>query len=258
MTDMRFLFSSISVCAALINVIGNKNAHNSDRYVLVALFLCLYLAFVIMFGIKLQTWDDEIPGQCYYANGISMPNSLHPLGDQLYLAVTCLYFFASMAACGIVALNSILQLHHFPVSEYVIPILSAMSIFQGTASPSIFDLVSGAISDVFNSSHAEELSLKEWLASIVQRLRDSGKPLLALAFSTGSDRLKLAVLTLAMLQYPLHIYMIFALRAGNEHLLNGDSENYWGFGQIVALVLLASSVLQGFRAILGRFALVSL
>ena len=241
------------MCAALINVLGNKNAHNSDRSVLVALFLCLYLAFVIMFGIKLQEWDENIPGRCYYANGISMPNSLHPLGDQLYLAMTCLYFFTSMAACGKVALIAFLKLQHFPVPEYLTPTVSAMSIFQGTASPGIFDLVSGAISDVFNSSHAEELSLKEWLTSIVQQLRDSGMPFL-FSLSIGSDKLKFAVLTLAMLQYPLHIYMIFALRAGNEHLLNGDSENYWGFGQIVALVLLASSVLQGFRAILGKFA----
>lgn len=151
-----------------------------------------------------------------------------------------------------VALIAFLKLQHFPVPEYLIPILSTMSIFQGTTSPSIFDLVSGVISDVFNSSHAEELSLKEWLTSIVQQLRDSGKPLLASALS--SDRLKVTVLMLAMLQYPLHIYMIFALRAANEYRLNGDSENYWGFGQIVALVLLTSSILQGFRALLGRFA----
>ncbi len=29
-----------------------------------------------------------------------------------------------------------------------------------------------------------------------------------------------------MLQYPLHIYMI-RITGWNEHLLNGDSENYW-------------------------------
>lgn len=198
-----------------------------------------------MFGIKLQTWDENIPGRCYYVNGISKPNSLHPLGDQLYLAVTCLYFFTSMGACGIVALNMNPQLQRYLALRYLI---SELGSSQKDSSPmKIFEFVSESISNVINKLNAEKLGLKEFgkfMAEWYPRY-----------FALSSlERTKLAVLTRAMLQYPLHIYMIFALRAANEYRLNGDSENYWGFGQIVALVLLASSVLQGFRALLGRFA----
>ncbi|CEI41545.1 unnamed protein product [Fusarium venenatum] len=53
-----------------------------------------------------------------------------------------------------------------------------------------------------------------------------------------------AIVPLAMAQYPLHLYMTIALRAGNESLLSGDSENAWGFGQIVALILYAATLLE--------------
>jgi hypothetical protein len=223
-------------------VIGKKNAHNIDRSVMVIFFLCLYLAFVIMFGLKLGTWDDNIPGRCYYADGISMPNSLHPLGDGLYLAITSLYFFSSMAACGMVAINTSPQLQRFLALEHLIPNLDTQM-----TSLSIFELMSGAISDAIDFIYAGKLSSRELFRSIVQRFRK----FIAVSLHEGSP--KFTILMLAMLQYPLHIYMIFALRAANDHLLKGDSENYWGFGQVVALVLLASSVLQGFRAILGNY-----
>ncbi|KAH7127893.1 hypothetical protein B0J13DRAFT_611481 [Dactylonectria estremocensis] len=53
----------------------------------------------------------------------------------------------------------------------------------------------------------------------------------------------------AMVQYPLHLYMVIALRASNESRLNGDSENAWGFGQIVALIAAVSTILECFRGI---------
>lgn len=193
-----------------------------------------------MFGIKLQSWDDNIPGRCYYANRISIPTSLHPLGDDVYLAMTSLYFFTSMAACGIVALNTNPKLQRYLAIEYLVSDEKGSSL-------TIFDFISCTLSDIANLLYAEKLNLKVLFQSIAQRSRRY------FALVPHDERPKLIVLVLAMLQYPLHIYMIFALRAGNEHRLNGDPENYWGFGQIVALVLLASSVLQGLRAILGGF-----
>ncbi|KAL6923063.1 hypothetical protein FSST1_000337 [Fusarium sambucinum] len=53
-----------------------------------------------------------------------------------------------------------------------------------------------------------------------------------------------AIVPLAMAQYPLHLYMTIALRAGNDSILSGDSENAWGFGQIVALILCAATLLE--------------
>jgi hypothetical protein len=78
------------------------------------------------------------------------------------------------------------------------------------------------------------------------------KPYYVSSFVTNN---KSIVLQLALVQYPLHTYMLIALREGNDKLLDGDSENYWGFGQVVALLLLASSILQGVRLIVGTYLL---
>ncbi|KAH6962393.1 hypothetical protein BKA56DRAFT_597648 [Ilyonectria sp. MPI-CAGE-AT-0026] len=57
------------------------------------------------------------------------------------------------------------------------------------------------------------------------------------------------IVILAMAQYPLHLYMVIALRTANEGRLNGDSENAWGFGQIVALVTAVSTILECIKGI---------
>ncbi|KAK8048146.1 hypothetical protein PG994_009876 [Apiospora phragmitis] len=51
-----------------------------------------------------------------------------------------------------------------------------------------------------------------------------------------------------MIQYPVQGYMMYALRATNEQYLSGSSENEWGFGQIVALVLVVAMVLECVKA----------
>ncbi|KAK7993421.1 hypothetical protein PG989_006802 [Apiospora arundinis] len=54
---------------------------------------------------------------------------------------------------------------------------------------------------------------------------------------------------MAMVQYPVHCYMVWALRASNEPFLSGSSENEWGFGQIVALALVVPMLLQWMKAV---------
>ena len=63
----------------------------------------------------------------------------------------------------------------------------------------------------------------------------------------------MGVLALALVQYPVHSYMVFALRNANEAQLVGDSENTCGFGQVVALALLGASVLECVRAAVGEY-----
>ena len=69
---------------------------------------------------------------------------------------------------------------------------------------------------------------------------------------------KTSVLIITMMQYPVHVYTVFTLRIANEDRLDGDSENNWGFGQVVALALLTSSVLQCIRTVIGKFLIVIL
>lgn len=51
-----------------------------------------------------------------------------------------------------------------------------------------------------------------------------------------------SIVTLAMLQYPLHLYMVITMRTVNRGSLGGDSEDSWGFGQIVALTMLGFTI----------------
>ncbi|KAI0904480.1 hypothetical protein F4823DRAFT_567678 [Ustulina deusta] len=70
------------------------------------------------------------------------------------------------------------------------------------------------------------------------------------AASTHAPEPSQMILAVALAQYPVHVYTLFALRKSNEAYLSGDSENQWGFGQVVALVLVASVLLECFRAII--------
>jgi hypothetical protein len=65
--------------------------------------------------------------------------------------------------------------------------------------------------------------------------------LLALASAVfgGPKRMK-AVVVLSALQFPLHLYMMLALRVKNSNHLDGDeNEDDWKFGQTIAVLLLA-------------------
>jgi hypothetical protein len=62
---------------------------------------------------------------------------------------------------------------------------------------------------------------------------------LASAVLGGPKRMK-AVVILAALQFPLHLYMMLALRVKNSNHLEGEeSEDDWKFGQTIAVLLLA-------------------
>jgi hypothetical protein len=159
----------------------------------------------------------------------------HSLGDRVYLAITCGYFFLSLIFCGLVALGTLPQIHEYPVLEFIT---------AQQESQSIRGHMSAALSEA-----ATLLREKGLLPKTPRVFRNRHKSLKVWTMPSP----KLIILSLAMIQYPVHIYAVFTLRRTNESLLKGDSENYWGFGQIVALVLLASSVLEGLRAILGMF-----
>jgi hypothetical protein len=62
-----------------------------------------------------------------------------------------------------------------------------------------------------------------------------------------------AVLGFGLLQFPVHLYMLIALRTVNQSLFEGgEGENDWGFGQTVALVLLADTLISCLKGLKGR------
>ncbi|KAK3361634.1 heterokaryon incompatibility protein-domain-containing protein [Lasiosphaeria ovina] len=59
------------------------------------------------------------------------------------------------------------------------------------------------------------------------------------------------IMVFAFLQYPLHLYSAVALRLSNENFLDSNSEREWGFGQVMALMLVADTIIRCGKAIYG-------
>jgi hypothetical protein len=80
---------------------------------------------------------------------------------------------------------------------------------------------------------------------------------LGIAFSAALDDQfwsAYMVLFVAAMQYPLHLYSIFTLRASNESLLaSGTTEQQWGFGQIVAVILLGTNLVVLVNGLQGLY-----
>ena len=84
---------------------------------------------------------------------------------------------------------------------------------------------------------------------------------LLLATGVGIDLLHLGriarnvsimVLSFAAVQSPIHTYCIFALRGYNEAFLtSGTTEQQWGFGQTVAIILLGTNIVVLVNGIQG-------
>ena len=55
----------------------------------------------------------------------------------------------------------------------------------------------------------------------------------------------------AVMQFPLHLYFVIALRTSNEGRLVGGDENQWGFGQIVAMVTLVPTIVECLLGVAG-------
>jgi hypothetical protein len=154
-----------------------------SRKFLLGIFSVLYVAYVSLFGQKLQDWDPSISGICYRTSGTAAPDSVHPRVDTIYLGITCTYM---LIALGFAILNT---------STKVMGI-----VMSGLRTPKI-------ISDT----------------ALILRLL-----LILSAFG----------------QYILHTYMVIRLRKANQKFLDGDSEDEWGFGQVIPLVLLFPIIRQ--------------
>ena len=61
------------------------------------------------------------------------------------------------------------------------------------------------------------------------------------------------VIIAGALQFILHFYFVIALRISNQELLNNAAlEEQWGFGQILALIMLGATLLECAKALEGR------
>ena len=60
------------------------------------------------------------------------------------------------------------------------------------------------------------------------------------------------IIIIGTLQFVLHVYTLVALRVSNQPLLDSSLEDQWGFAQVLALVMLGSTLLECARSLDGE------
>jgi hypothetical protein len=216
---------SISNCAALASASRVTTSDLFPRIVLMAVFGLLYLVFAILFGVHLSRWDDNIPGRCYNSSHLALPNAHHPYVEKIYLGVTCLYMFSMLLVALTLAIS---RCKSDPTWGKRPSALADLVIKVCKLCAWIYD-ISSQFTHLGNWVDQQGLKNIMWYPFKIQ---------IALARANP-------VLTVAMLQLPLHLYFIIRLRLTNEPLLsNGSDENQWGFGQIYALTISAGLVVE--------------
>lgn len=237
--------------------------------VLLIVYTCLYLAFTILFGLKLQSWDDGSSGRCYNASRTSDPTAAHPLVDHIYLGITAFYLFGSLAMCRSVAPDTFrdatkgLGQSFAAMVERLDQIDRPGPRFMADFSKLMIEswktlerLISKyrVLQVVFATFLPRQIKMKPPFSDSsnnTSRLDDILE--FYQANSNASPyKARVTILTLALAQYPVHGYMVYALRASNEKFLSGSSENEWGFGQIVAMTLVGSTLFECFKAWAGK------
>jgi len=209
--------ASISIAAAFYCSFKVDMEHIRVRYTLIFIWMILYLTFTCLFAINLRSWSLDTAGHCYHATHIALPDSSHPYVDHIYISLTCLYIFLSLA----------LTLR-----------ISTINLQVGGGGGN----TNGA---VYYCSAACAVCFNPFWPFFLCCLACGGDDILRSATTVG-------VLIVAMLQYPLHIYSLFTLRGNNEGpLTNGSEEKHWGFAQIVAVVLLVTNVILLVNGIQG-------
>jgi hypothetical protein len=196
------------------------------------IWAALLVTYMSIFTSRLQKWDAEVPFHCYKTALISRPGDPHPLVDNVYIGFTFLYSMVSFFYAVTLAISTNVKFR---------------KMLRGKQKRAV---------EFLNSLPADN-PISEGVAAGIQgwSLAISLAEAHPVAFG-GSMDIQYTILMIALLQCPLHIYSIFALRAANERYLEGGSEEaQWGFGQTVAVVLLGGNVLQIVDGVVGEWLL---
>lgn len=193
-----------------------------------------------MFGMQLSTWDEDQSGRCYDTGEPTF------LGEYIYLSGTCIWAFGALLVCYRISISA-----QFNVSSLVHQV-SPTSLLPANYTTS----TTSTPSSPFTQPIAGKIFWFK-LYRIIKASRDflgsvPFYPPLAILFHKQPEVRVWAIILMAMIQYPLHLYMVISLRVRNEGLLGGDSENTWGFGQIVSLILCAAVMLECVKGVLGK------
>jgi hypothetical protein len=177
------------------------------------------LTFAVFFGIALQVWNYETPGSCYYTHLIATNTASHPYVDIIYLIITCVYMLIALILS-------------------IFPTLSGMPLNPSALLP---------FEHIHTSGPVPSDDRATWVKAMIKQ---TGWPIWV-----RKEVYRGVVLVIALLQYPLHLYSAVALRISNEDFLDGESEGEWGFGQVMALMLVADTLIKCGTAIYSKLPL---
>jgi hypothetical protein len=57
----------------------------SPRHIALYLYGTLFLALSIVLGVRLNEWDENEEGHCYYTKLVTAPSASHPKADKIYV-----------------------------------------------------------------------------------------------------------------------------------------------------------------------------
>jgi hypothetical protein len=246
----------ISNCAASVCIFREGRLKGYTRLALMVVWAALFLAYFIVFAKQLQQWDKDAPFRCYNTSAISNSTDAHPYAgtynpvrnphkiqtnvvrihpDKIYIGITFFFIFLTFGYAIDLGLN--LQVRFAKLQEKWIKFLLSSLYPRPAPKP---------------GSEPERVAilLAPMTEQSIQTASMLWRPLVSAdVIATDTQNF---ILRIAMLQCPLHIYSIFALRASNERYLEGGSaESEWVFGQIAAMVLLGGNILQIVDGIAG-------
>ncbi|PMD59347.1 uncharacterized protein K444DRAFT_530196, partial [Hyaloscypha bicolor E] len=221
-------FVAISNCAAAVCSLDPKTTAGIVRYYLIAIWSVLYLTYTSLFGKRLQSWDYSTPGHCYNTHHLALPSARHPSVDNVYIAITCFYIFATISLAT--GFTKLLNMSEDSTSTGLMALFSKRG---GLPWANLYTRATGLFSRMGGQGRWSRglLAVLENLqeTKVSDFLQHHRKPLL---------------LVVTFVQFPVHVYSIFMLRKSNEGLLiSGHTEQEWGFGQVAAMVLLAPNVI---------------
>lgn len=216
---------SISNCAALASATGVDTSDLLSRVLLMLVFGLFYLVFIIVFGVNLGKWDDNVTGRCFDTRGLASPHAQHPYVDEIYLGVTSFYMFVMLLLTLAIAIS---RCEPDPDWGKRRSALAGVLIDISKAYARTFDMSSQFVPF---ESWGNQKGLKSiiWYPFKIQAALARANPTLFIAIA----------------QLPLHLYYVIRLRLTNEPLLtDGNDESHWGFGQIYALIMSAGLVVE--------------
>jgi hypothetical protein len=203
---------------------------------LIAIWTILFISYFGVFATRLQQWDEDTPLHCYRTSKIARPGDPHPRVDRIYIGFTFFYILSSI----------------FYAIKLAFEQLSRKDRNVSQTRPRLVRSLTAQIPEA-----AVAIVPQESQPSTTGRPDSSLLTMARLLYSMQANPVTTdaqnIVVGVALLQCPLHIYSIFALRSSNEKYLEaGSAERDWGFGQIVAMVLLGANILSIADGITGK------